>query len=617
MKNNNTSDNKTHIDKYFELYSIDILVEAIRVILAQSCVEQNIDVKPYRLLTSLLDKPQIGPVILDTILYDVFRALYLTCLNRANMQNNANGTGRCVSFTGDLNSFKYGAPFSSKTLLTRQFINKHCQELIKNANLLFNTLEAYYIWNSLGRAYEHAVSNACKDTCKPGHVNEIGTGKPNILELCIVTNFLLDVIPIETYIDNTSEILPNLFIKLITIMKDNIRQLNKFQVTQSLELCTKILNKIQPVVVKHIVKPDIDTSIIASVEILNETQRSSLSSEQQSNESNNTSLLTESTKTESELSKSFNEKELKFGSQLEKSKSDSKINENGLGSDLNDLNRERSNSNQMFKKKHSPRIDKKSKNKKSKSSSKLYDLKKDEQSDSSSLDIPQQEKIELVLPDDGESFTLPVQTKTENKHIVKCLNAYKKFYIVFILSKVIPDINIITVFEKFKYNIDNRTIDLESLLQKSIECKEQFKPKSHTNYRKVSSVQFNERPIQQSMDYNLAMKIASSILLEFNSFPNILEEHKDENDLPYWVKVLIICGCYPQKNNQEIQMIAINTLLEMLSLAKAQNYESINNENTKVVVMGILRNTHIDYLENSTYIIEVTKLSLTVFLSGI
>lgn len=612
MKNNHGGDNnKSHTDKYFEFYSIDILVEAIRVILAQSCLEPSIDVKPYRLLTSLLDKPQIGPVILDTILYDVFRSLYLTCVNQVNLQNH-NSNGRCVSFTGDLNSFKYGTPFcnNKSNTLTRHFLNKNCQELIKNANLLFNTLEAYYIWNYLGRAYEIAVTNASKDGgVKPGgQVHEIGTGKPNILELCFLTDFLLDVIPIETYIDNTSEILPNLFIKLVTLMKDNIRVLNKFQISQSLELCTKILNKIQPVVVKNIIKQEVETTSV-TFETL-EIQKSIPPSEQSSiQESNNSSLLlTEclALQTDTDLSKSFTGKELKFGSQLEKSKSDSKINENGLGSELHmDLNRERSNSNQMFKKKHSPRIEKKSKSKKSKSSSKLYDLKKDEHND---IDIPQSEKIEVVLLDETttESLIIPIHTKTENKHIVRCLNIYKKFYVVFILSKVIPEINITAVFEKLRYNVDNRTKDLEILLQKSIDHQDDFKPKSHNNYRKFANIQFNERPICQNVDYNSAMKIASSILLEFNSFPNISEEHKDENDVPFWIKVLTICGCYPQRNNSEIQLIAINTLLEMLSLAKVQNIQANNNENTKVIVMGILRHSHVAYLENCTYMIEVS-----------
>lgn len=120
-----------------------MLIEAIRTILKQSCVETPIDIKPYRLLTSLFDKPKIGPVILDTILYDVFRALYLCCLNQ---QKHKNENIRCVSFNGDLNSLS-----CSDGVLSKEFVTKSCQEVIKNANLLFNTLQSYYIWSYIER----------------------------------------------------------------------------------------------------------------------------------------------------------------------------------------------------------------------------------------------------------------------------------------------------------------------------------------------------------------------------------------------------------------------------------------------------------------------------------
>lgn len=101
------------------------------------------DIKPYRLLTSLFDKPKIGPVILDTILYDVFRALYLSCLNQ---QKHKNENVRCVSYNGNLNSLG-----SKDGALSKDFVLKSCQELIKNANLLFDTLQSYYIWSYIER----------------------------------------------------------------------------------------------------------------------------------------------------------------------------------------------------------------------------------------------------------------------------------------------------------------------------------------------------------------------------------------------------------------------------------------------------------------------------------
>lgn len=58
---------------YFDMYSKDMLVEAIKYLLKDVCGENSQDLKPYRILVSLLDKMDIGPVILDDILFEVFR----------------------------------------------------------------------------------------------------------------------------------------------------------------------------------------------------------------------------------------------------------------------------------------------------------------------------------------------------------------------------------------------------------------------------------------------------------------------------------------------------------------------------------------------------------------
>lgn len=206
-----------------------------------------IDVKSYRLLTSLFEKAQIGPVILDGILYDVFRTLYLSCLN---LQKDKNQTVRCVSFNGDLNSLK-----NNDNVLNKQFVSKNCQDLVKNANLLFNTLQSYYIWSYIEKLYDEAVKNIKKfkyrDRCQ---VNEIGSGTPYILELCILTDFLLDIIPIESYAESTSNILPSLFNKIIKALNSHISELNHHEILKSLELCTRILTKIQPITMTQVQK---------------------------------------------------------------------------------------------------------------------------------------------------------------------------------------------------------------------------------------------------------------------------------------------------------------------------------------------------------------------------
>lgn len=68
-----TTDMKENSATYFDMYSKDMLVEAIKYLLKDVCEENSQDLKPYRILVSLLDKMDIGPVILDDILFEVFR----------------------------------------------------------------------------------------------------------------------------------------------------------------------------------------------------------------------------------------------------------------------------------------------------------------------------------------------------------------------------------------------------------------------------------------------------------------------------------------------------------------------------------------------------------------
>lgn len=66
-------DNTENTPTYFDMYSKEMLIEAIKLLLKAVCEESPQDLKPYRILVSLLEKADIGPVILDDILFEVFR----------------------------------------------------------------------------------------------------------------------------------------------------------------------------------------------------------------------------------------------------------------------------------------------------------------------------------------------------------------------------------------------------------------------------------------------------------------------------------------------------------------------------------------------------------------
>nr|XP_022916081.1 protein dopey-1 homolog isoform X1 [Onthophagus taurus] len=550
----------------------DLMLEALKIILKEKSTEQSINVVPYRLLTSLFEKPQIGPVILDHILYEVFRSLYLTCLHQ---QKQRNASVRCVSFNGDLTSLKQ----REETTLTKQFITKYCQELVKNANLLFATLQPYYIWAYLEKCFEKAAINLKNVTRNKLAVNDIGSGEPCLVEICILSEFLLDIIPIEIYDENTHDILPSLFMKILVVLERNIEILNRNEITTSLQLCTKILMKIQPITVKQpLIKPEVDVKLVE--EIHADSVDSSTTSEK--------------------------DKEIKPG--LEKSKSDSKINENLNKNELSveDKARERSNSNQMSKKKdkNSPKIDKKSKNKKSKSSSKLYELKKDEDEEKSSENVLEfVENVLVVEQQLPETPTIENNIKFENKHIISCWQIYKDFFVTFIRHKIISGLCVESHFNTLICDKENRTKHLEAILTK---CLESYTSMNRHDFSCTSTeVEYKYDNLSNGSEYDEAMTVACNILLEFAAFPNMLNNAEQETNIPFWLKVLIASAC-TRKACKDVQLIAMNALLEIFSLAKSQHYQKKQEEgNTNVIITGILESAHVNYIEENTLVLKV------------
>lgn len=546
----------------------DLLNDAIRIILKKSCLEVPLDIKPYRLLTSLFDKPQIGPVILDNILYDLFRTLYLSCLQQQKPPT-INGSGRCVSFNGDLTSLKD----LNETVLNKQFVTKKCQELVKHANLLFNTLQSYYIWSYIEKLYTNSVETIqnCKsrDRCQ---VCDIGTGPPHILEICILTDFLLDIIPIESYADNTSNILPNLFNKIITALRLNISTVNPQEIETSLKLCTKILTKIQPITVTQVKESDTE--------------------DQEKNETESKMIAEASTESPRTTA-------------LEKSKSDSKINENFNKNELtiDESSRERSYSNQMLlkkKEKTSPKIEKKSKNKKSKSSPKLYDLNKNEASED---DINVRETIaDKVAPEPQKT------AKIENKYFINCLEEYKQFYVTFIKNKIIPEVDLQMSLEKLLCNKDEHTNRLIKLLEDCLIKRSEFMPidfESLITKNDILTAKNHLSTENISCEYESAMNVASNILLEFSAFPNLIDGNLDEEHvIPLWLQALIVSACC-KSSSREIQITSMNTLLEIFSLARNQNFVKKDDSNTNIFITGILQAQHVHYVEDNTIVIEV------------
>lgn len=89
-------------------------------------------------------------------------------------------------------------------------------EVIKSVNLLFSTLEPQYVWIHCGYLFEKACerdhsgsirSRYRRNTQEP-FVKQVGSGMPDLGEICLLTEFLLETVSLDAFIDTPSEHLP-------------------------------------------------------------------------------------------------------------------------------------------------------------------------------------------------------------------------------------------------------------------------------------------------------------------------------------------------------------------------------------------------------------------------
>ncbi|XP_031960811.1 protein dopey-1 isoform X4 [Corvus moneduloides] len=236
------SNPEEHATYYFNTFSKEMLVQAMVGILQingqgeESTLMQ--DLKPFRILISLLDKPELGPAILEDVLIEVFRTLYTQCKAELELQTEP-------SFNKD------HTQLSSKL---RE--NKKTAELIKTANLLFNSFEPYYMWDYIARWFEECCRRTLHARLQTGPGSDSEQSELPLTNFCLLVDFLLDIVSLptrsmrvlcqETYIEIQTEHLPQLLLRMISALTSHLPTLHLSELTDSLRLCSKILSKVQP-----------------------------------------------------------------------------------------------------------------------------------------------------------------------------------------------------------------------------------------------------------------------------------------------------------------------------------------------------------------------------------
>jgi len=224
----------------------------------------------------------------------------------------------------------------------------------------------------------------------------------------------------------------------------------------------------------------------------------------------------------------------------------------------------------------------------------------------------------------------------------QCLRQYEKFYVKFVGGHhVINGRKICDLFQELLVVLPGETAEiraakLESLLyrclktsnkeaiasvndtlQSSFRCTS-VKIKSYESWGHLKSVS-----ACQSEQWDEPVKVASSLLVELSTFPTyflpggsslITDEPMELASFPDWLQVLVVCACW-LSNVPSLQLVAISTLLDLISLLRSQCdstgvAESEHHGVVAVVMVPLLKPWHVQYLEHHTNVVPVLAHSL-------
>ncbi|XP_029794520.1 protein dopey-2 [Suricata suricatta] len=214
---------------FFEKYSKDLLVEGLAEILHQKFPDADTEerhhayLKPFRIIVSLLDKPEIGPRVVGNLFLEVIRAFYSYC-------RDALGSDLKLSYTQSGNSL---------TSAIKE--NRNASEIVKTVNLLITSLNTDFLWDYMTRCFENCFRSAKQSSTAGSSISP----PPTVSELCTLLVFLLDVIPLELYSEVQTQYLPQVLGCLVQPLAEDMEALSLPELTHALKTCFKVLSKVQ------------------------------------------------------------------------------------------------------------------------------------------------------------------------------------------------------------------------------------------------------------------------------------------------------------------------------------------------------------------------------------
>lgn len=168
------------------------------------------------------------------------------------------------------------------------------------------------------------------------------------------------------------------------------------------------------------------------------------------------------------------------------------------------------------------------------------------------------------------------------------------------------------MFETLKIQEICRTTRLQNLLHKTIAKTSDSSDSGWSTDTSRICEERIEEAVQRLMKMRLSeslrtsVRLAANLLVEMSTFPNYSQTLVIDVtfDIPAWLKVLVLVACYT-KMDKELQLAAISTLFDLISLIKSQLEHSTNPGVTYVVMIPLLKYGHVNYLEYKTRVIQV------------
>ncbi|KAG2456513.1 protein dopey-2 [Polypterus senegalus] len=243
---------------YFDTYSRKFLIQALINIMKQQVVETESEtgphtyLKPFRIMISLLDKPEIGPQITGDLLLEFIRAFY----------------AYCKDILGD--DFLLASSHSGSYISSKIKENKTASEIIKTVNLLIASLSTEYLWDYMSRCFESSVRMS---SSRDSGASEFIVLNPSVSELSTLIIFLLDVIPLELYSEIQTQYLPQMLNNMLHCILEHIDELSLPELTNGLKACFKVLNKIQMPVAYMDLELDSERHIEQELTVVKESLR--------------------------------------------------------------------------------------------------------------------------------------------------------------------------------------------------------------------------------------------------------------------------------------------------------------------------------------------------------